>query len=67
MDLICIIGTLAVILVLGFIFVIIFEAYRRRNNHQYVPNFTHPSILIYRHKKKFLCVYMDCVIVSLMF
>lgn len=36
MDLICIIGTLAVILVLGFIFVIIFEAYRRRNNHQHI-------------------------------
>jgi dolichyl-phosphate beta-glucosyltransferase len=36
MDLICLIGTLAVILVLGFVLVIVFEAYRRRNNHQHI-------------------------------
>jgi dolichyl-phosphate beta-glucosyltransferase len=36
MDLICLIGTLAMILVLGFVLVIVFEAYRRRNNHQHI-------------------------------
>ncbi|GAU23223.1 hypothetical protein TSUD_172510 [Trifolium subterraneum] len=36
MEFICLIGTLAVILVLGFFFVIFFEAYRRRNNHQHI-------------------------------
>ncbi|CAL5191613.1 unnamed protein product [Lathyrus oleraceus] len=36
MELLCLIVTLAVILVLGFVFVIFFEAYRRRNNHQHI-------------------------------
>lgn len=36
MEFLCLIVTFAVILVLGFFFVIFVEAYRRRNNHQHV-------------------------------